>query len=90
MKSILILVFLIISANSFATSEQVICDSLIEQAEENCAKAMCEVVEAEGYECVRDGDFYEGLGICVYDDELPLLIRDFNSKNPLSKVTCED
>ncbi|PIP96022.1 MAG: hypothetical protein COW00_06980 [Bdellovibrio sp. CG12_big_fil_rev_8_21_14_0_65_39_13] len=91
MKQIFItLSFLVISANSFAVSEEKICEELTTLAEDNCAQAMCEEVEAEGYECVRDGDFYEGLGICVYDDELPILIRKYNSKNPTSKVACED
>lgn len=92
MKTLLTIVtVLFLSSPLFAANnEEKVCNQLRTQAEESCAQAMCEEVEAEGYECVRDGDFYEGLGICVYDDELPALIRKYNSKHPTSKVTCED
>lgn len=72
------------------------CERLTKQAEENCTESMCEMYlqdlgeEQEDYECVKDGDFWEGHGICVFDDELPSLIKAYNKKNPGKNLSCDN
>lgn len=88
-KLTLSIIALTFSLQSFAT-EQKVCEALLAKAEANCTEAMCEDAVAEGYECEHDGDFAEGHQICVYDGELPDLIKEYNRKNPRKKVKCED
>jgi hypothetical protein len=49
---------------------------------------MCE--EFGGDECPMDGDFYEGLQICVTEGEFESVLIDYNVKNPRKKVKCKD
>jgi len=69
--------------------EAKVCEALYEQAEENCAEYMCEEAEAEGYDCIRDGDFQVGLQICVSEGEFESLIEEHNKKNSSNAVACE-
>lgn len=66
------------------------CERLTKQAEENCTESMCEEADAQDVECVKDGDFYEGLQICVYDSELPDLIAAYNKKHAGRNLVCRD
>ena len=100
MIKLLILTSLIIfcfEANARPQSRRAICERLERQANENCIEAMCEQqaedtagTSAETEECAMDGDFYEGLQICVSESELPDLIRAYNLKNPKKNLNCDD
>jgi hypothetical protein len=76
------------------TSEQIVCDNLYQKAEESCTDIMCEEYrqdlgeEAENFECQIDGDFMEGLQICVTEGEMPRMIEAYNKKNP-KPITCD-
>jgi Ni/Co efflux regulator RcnB len=72
------------------TSEQRICDRLLERAQIECDEIMCGEYEQEGIDCERDGDYAEGHQICVYDDTLPSMIEDYNRSHLKEQVTCED
>ena len=90
LKSTISLMALFMSLQAFAieiNSEEKVCKDLLAKAEQSCDEAMCEEF---GDDCERDGDFYEGFQICVYDGELPDLIKEYNKKHPRTKVTCED
>ncbi len=70
-----------------------ICEKLIAQAEAICEKAMCDDQfrdeDESRSECIRDGDFYEGKGVCVYDGELPALIEKYNQKHAKNRIGCD-
>lgn len=71
--------------------EQVICKNLYQQAKTNCEVYMCEEYEQNNDgECVFDGDFWEGHGICVNDSEWPELIKSYNKKHPRFQINCEN
>lgn len=69
-----------------------ICEKLYAQAEENCTIAMCDQYKEDSGEedCHIDGDFMEGLQICVGDVEMPELLKAYNLKNPTAKLNCDD
>lgn len=64
-----------------------ICEKLIQKAELQCDQSMCD--DQGSGECFRDGDFSEAMGICVYDEVLPRLIKDHNKANPQAKIDCD-
>ncbi|MEK6628630.1 MAG: hypothetical protein AABY53_08385 [Bdellovibrionota bacterium] len=69
-----------------------LCEALYEQAEKNCTKYMCEEqTDRTGSpgKCVLDGDFYEGLQICVTEGEFPDLIKEYNKKHPGKNLNCD-
>lgn len=70
-------------------NETAVCESLKNQAEESCTKYMCEEAGVTLEECTKDGDFYEGLQVCM-DDEMTALIEAYNKKNPAKQVSCEE
>lgn len=90
MKSMLAILAVLFSFQTFAGDEAKVCEKLLVEAQASCDEAMCEDAVSEGYECERDGDFYEGFTICVYDGELPELVKAYNKKHPRAKVSCED
>ncbi len=86
MKSFYILLIASISFG-FEAQAQNICENLIAQAEAECDETMC--ASFGNNPCVRDGDFYEDRGICVYDETLPDLIKQYNKKNAKEKIGCD-
>jgi hypothetical protein len=80
------------AATKKKSKDQVTCERLYKQAEASCEESMCEGMESDpGFEaCPKDGDFYEGLQICIYDNELPELIKAYNKKNPGKNLNCDD
>lgn len=86
MKAILVSVFILFSLQAKATA---VCEFLTVQAETACEKSMCEEVEREGFECEKDGDFYEGFQVCVHE-ELQDLIASYNKENPKASLSCEE
>lgn len=77
--------------NSSLNNEKKVCKKLYDKADAGCTKGMCDDYFKEyGEKCVIDGDFNEGLGICVNDYEFPELIAEYNKKNPKKKIKCED
>jgi hypothetical protein len=69
-------------------NENKICEKLYSQAEKNCTKIMCQDFGPQ--DCPMDGDFQEGLQICVSEGEFESLIKKHNLQNPRRKVKCED
>ena len=73
------------------TLAQRTCERLFQQAETECAEAMCgEYTEETGEECVQDGDFAEGHQICVTEGAFPSLVEGYNKRNPKKKINCDD
>jgi hypothetical protein len=66
----------------------------LQAANDECDKTMCDqYAEDSGddtADCPRDGDFMEGMQICVSDDVLPTLIQDLNKRHPKRPVACDD
>lgn len=86
MKAIVVSFFALFSVQAQATA---VCEFLTIQAETACEKSMCEEVVREGFECEKDGDFYEGFQICVYE-ELQDLVSAYNKENPKAALTCQE
>ncbi len=72
-----------------AQSNDLICETLNDYAQEDCEIALCEEVEAEGNECFKDGDFYVEVSECVYETFADL-VNEHNTNNPDNTVRCED
>ena len=68
------------------------CERFLKQAEDECTEAMDEQcrIENDGVDCEHDGDFHEGLGVCIYDGTLHNLIDGYNKRNPKKKINCDD
>lgn len=102
MKKIILLSTLIICSQSVTFAKHTsglgkkaqtrICKSLNAQAEDICTQSMCEqyIADSGEAECQMDGDFYEGLQICVGDDVFPSLILDFNKSHKGANLNCDD
>ena len=71
------------------TKEQIVCEKLNTVAVDNCTEALCDDAIKEGNECIQDGDFNEGLQVCV-SDELSSLIKDYNTKHASAKISCDE
>lgn len=74
-------------------NEAKVCEKLRQEAEKDCADEMIrECKENNGGDCENwshDGDFNEGLQICVADSELPFLLEKYNKKNG-TNLSCDD
>lgn len=72
------------------SKHQQICEELEKQAKKTCEESMCQEALASGEKCVKDGDFAEGMQICVYDSELPEIIKNYNLNHPAKNLKCDD
>ena len=102
MKKIILLSTLIICSQSVTFAKNTsgiskkaqtrICKSLYTQAEETCTQSMCDQykIDSGESECPMDGDFFEGLQICVGDDVFPSLILDFNKSHSGVNLNCDN
>lgn len=79
-------------------SRMAVCEKLQEQAIDNCTEYLCKKIAdaakdsgLEPRECssYMDGDFAEAQHMCVYDHELPSLIKDYNKKTG-KNLNCDD
>ena len=64
------------------------CEELAKQAKKICEETMCQEAKSFGEMCVKDGGFAEGMQICVYDSELPELIKNYNINHPEKILKC--
>ncbi len=102
MKKIISLSILIVCSQSVTFAKQTglmskkdqtrICKSLYAQAEETCTESICKqyIADSGDTQCPKDGDFFEGLQICVGDDVFPGLILDFNKSHSGNSLNCDD
>lgn len=102
-KTLLLTTIVLLSFQTYAAkskvkkdSRTIVCEQLIQQAEDICTESMCAEQEQfaiengiEQDQCVMDGDFNEGKQICVYDGELPELIKNYN-KSTGKNLNCDD
>lgn len=85
--------------SSAAQANSKMCDKLMDKAIHNCEVAMCEdwvrdqgvkVTPERIQECFdnSDGDLREGAVVCS-DDEFPIVLAEYNKKNPKKKIKCD-
>jgi hypothetical protein len=102
MRTILILLSLVMGFQANAARPKMprmsplkaICEGLIAKAEANCDEAMCEQYKEDSGEpecpTEHDGDYMEGLQICVWDGEMPDLIKEWNKHHRFQIKNCDD
>lgn len=83
---------MLMAATAKNAKQKTICERLYDLAEDNCTEAMCaqQIKDFDDSECVKDGDFYEGLQICASEGEFPDLIEAYNKKHPREKINCDE
>lgn len=72
------------------SKRQQVCEELEKQAKKTCEELMCQDALVNGQKCLKDGDFAEGMQICVYDSELPEIIKNYNLNHPAKKLNCDN